>query len=71
MKLYLAVGVLEGQVELVVLVQQLEALVGAGPGAPVRPAGPVDVHVDVFPQLPGVRQPTVPANMKCGEKSKY
>ena len=64
MKLYLPVGVLEGQVELVVLVQQLEALVGAGAGAPVRPARAVDVHVDVFPQLPGVRQPTVPANMK-------
>ena len=63
LKLHLAVRVLEGQVELVVLVQQLEALVSASARAPVRPAGAVDVHVDVFTQLPRVRQPPVPENI--------
>ena len=41
----LAVGVLEGEVELVVAVQHPEAVLGLRPRAPLRPAAPVNVNL--------------------------
>ena len=55
----LAVGVLECQVELVVLVEHGEAVLGVGPGTPLCAAGAVDVHLDVLLQLLGVLEPAV------------
>ena len=42
----LAVGVLEGEVELVVAVQHAEAVLGLRPRTPLRAAAPVDVHLN-------------------------
>lgn len=55
----LAVGVLEGEVELVVLVQQAEALLRLVAKALELAARPVDVHLDVLGQLHGVLQAAV------------
>ena len=46
----LAEGILEGQKELVLFVDHLEARVVRAPGAFVRRAAPVGVHADVFAQ---------------------
>lgn len=54
-----AVGVLEGQVELVVSVEHLEALGRVGPRAPLGAARAEDVHPDVITQLLGVLKAVV------------
>ena len=54
-----AVWVLKCQIELVLIIQELEASVGTGPGAPVGTAGPVNINIYVFPKLPRVIQSTV------------
>lgn len=56
----LAIRVLKGEIELVVLVQQLETFVGAGPRTSMRSTGSVDVNIYIFSKLSGIIQPPVP-----------
>ena len=52
----LAVGVLEGQVELVVLGQHVPAVLRLRARAAVRAAASIDVHIDVSTQLRTLQQ---------------
>ena len=62
-----AVGVLEGEVELVVLVEHGEAVLCVGARTTLRPARPVDVDLDVLLELFGVLEAAV-AGAAIGHK---
>ena len=64
------VGVLKGQVELVLRVEETEALVLLRPGALFRPALAVDVHADELGKVFGIVQAVV-ARLAVGDEPGY